>query len=175
MFHFAIFWTCKQIIGSDRTTFTVGNAHLIPIKANISSYSMVKQFSFCSIWGCGYSRAEFGRKIVRPNSSVFCLKIKTIQWLKTGYSGSVFSDEYGRTIWHFNFFFGRTVTKHPSSGMDVKQLISPVFEKKCPWDIKENYHNRDLKRRSWEDISEEIDKTGQKSSISHTDITSDLN
>ena len=60
--------------------------------------------------------------------------------------------------------------------MDVEQLISLVFEKKCLRDIKEkNYHNGDLKRRSWEDISEEMDITGKKSFISHTNSTSDLN
>ena len=60
--------------------------------------------------------------------------------------------------------------------MDAGQLISVVFKKKCLWDKKEkNYHNRDLKRRSWEEISEEMDITGKKSFISHTNSTSDLN
>ena len=62
--------------------------------------------------------------------------------------------------------------------MDVVQLISLVFEKKCPWDKKEkNYHYTDFKRRSWEDISEEMDIAGMKlkSFISHTNSTSVLN
>ena len=102
-------------------------------------------------------------------SSDFGRTIKIMQYIGSGYSGSVFSDVFVRirtknlAFQTSLFFFLRTVTNCSSWRMDTEQLISLVFEKRCLWDMKErNYHNRDVKKRLWQEISDEMGIASKK-------------
>ena len=46
--------------------------------------------------------------------------------------------------------------------MDSEKLITLVYEHRCLWDMKDkNYHNRDLSRKKWEEISKTMDVNGK--------------
>lgn len=46
--------------------------------------------------------------------------------------------------------------------MDVDKLINLIHEHKCLWDQSDSsYHLRDLQRKAWREISEEMETSGR--------------